>query len=86
MQNGKLMIANNLVTEITRSVAAEQSANLNVLGILSDGGSERVELLFGMADQYDEQRRYLITVPRTDAGEFETTLRSKLSEVVRSHV
>jgi hypothetical protein len=78
-------LANDLVTEIARSVAAEQGPDLDVLGILSSGGSERIELLVGMPGDDDEPRRYMITVPRTDASEFESQLRTKLSKVVRDH-
>lgn len=80
-----MMLATDVVNEISRNVAAEQSPDLDVLGILSAGGSERIELLVAMADGQDEQRRYMITVPRTDATEFESALRSKLSAVVRNH-
>ena len=80
-----MMLATDVVNEISRSVAAEQSPDLDVLGILSAGGSERIELLVAMADGHDEQRRYMITVARTNATEFETELRSKLSAVVRNH-
>jgi hypothetical protein len=75
----------SVVTEITRHVAAEQSPDLDVVGILSSGGSERIELLLAMAGDNAEPRRYMITVPRTDASELESELRLKLSEVVRSH-
>ena len=80
-----MMLATDVVTEISRNVAAEQSPDLDVLGILSAGGGERIELLFSMTDDQDEPRRYMITVPRTDASEFESQLRTKLSEVVRNH-
>ena len=80
-----MILANDRVTEITRNVAHEQSPDLDVVGILSSGGSERIELLLAMNGEDDERRRYMITVPRTDALEFESELRTKLSEVVRLH-
>jgi hypothetical protein len=80
-----MMLATDVVNEISRNVAAEHSPDLDVVGILSAGGSERIELLLAMTGDDDEPRRYMITVPRTDASEFESELRSKLSAVVRNH-
>ena len=80
-----MILANDRVTEITRNVAQEQSPGLDVVGILTSGGSERVELLLAMAGDDAEPRRYMITVPRTDASQLESELRTKLSEVVRNH-
>lgn len=79
-----MTLANDVVAEITRNVAAEQSNDLDVVGILSAGGSERIELLVAMTGVDAEPRRYMITVPRTDASEFESELRTKLGEVVRN--
>lgn len=73
------------IAEITRNVAAEQSPALDVVGVLSSGGSESIELLLAMRGTDDESRRYMITVPRTDATEFESELRRKLNEVVIGH-
>jgi hypothetical protein len=80
-----MILATDVVNEISRSVVAEHGPDLDVVGILSAGGSERIELLVAMASADDEPRRYMITVPRTDASEFESELRTKLSEVVRKH-
>lgn len=80
-----MMLATDVVNEISRSVAAEHSPDLDVVGILSAGGSERIELLVAMSTLDDAPRRYMITVPRTDASEFESQLRLKLGEVVRNH-
>ena len=81
-----MILATDVVNEISRNVAAEHSPGLDVVGILSAGGSERIELLVAMASLDDEPRRYMLTLPRTDASEFEAELRSKLNEVVRNHV
>jgi hypothetical protein len=82
-----MILATDVVNEISRNVAAEHSPGLDVVGILSAGGSERIELLVAMSShQDDEPRRYMLTLPRTDASQFEAELRSKLNEVVRNHV
>lgn len=78
-------LTTNAVTEISRNVAAEQSPDLDVVAVLSSGGSDRIELLLAMASADEEPRRYMITVPRTDASELESELRTKLREVVRNH-
>lgn len=77
-------IANELVTEISRHVAAEQRPDLDIIGIMSSGGSEHLELLLAIHGDNDEPRRFLINLPRTDVSEFESELRLKLNEVVRS--
>jgi hypothetical protein len=79
-----MTITNDLLTEITRNVAAEQRPDLDVLGILSNGGDERIELLIARVSEGDEPRRFLITLPRTDVSQFETELRTKLNRVARN--
>jgi hypothetical protein len=80
-----MTLTNSAVSEITRNVAAEQTPDIDIVGVLSSGGSERIELLLAMRGTDEESRRYMITVPRTDAGEFESELRRKLNEVVIAH-
>ena len=79
-------LTNTAVSEITRNVAAEQSPDLDLVGVLSNGGGESIELLLAMRrEDVEAPRRYMITVPRTDASQLESELRRKLNEVVTSH-
>jgi hypothetical protein len=74
------------VTEISRSVAAEHSSAIEVLGVASsEGGSDRIELLITIAGCHKEPCRFLINVPRTDAAELEAELRVKLRDALRNH-
>jgi hypothetical protein len=74
------------ITEISRSVAAEHSSNLKVLGVASsEGGSDRVELLITITGCHQEPCRFLINVPRTGAAELEAELRIKLRDALRNH-
>jgi hypothetical protein len=78
-------LTTDAVSEISRIVAAEQSPDLDVVAVLSSGGSDRIELLLAMASANEEPRRYMITVQRTDATELESELRLKLGNVIRNH-
>jgi hypothetical protein len=79
-------LATDTITEISRSVAAEHSPKIHVVGVASsEGGSDRVELLITIAGCHKEPCRFLINVPRTGVAELEAELRTKLREALRNH-
>ena len=81
-----MSLAADTITEISRSVAAEHSSQIEVLGVASsEGGSDRIELLITIAGCHNEPCRFLINLPRSGVVELEAELRSKLREALRNH-
>ena len=79
-------LTTDAITEISRSVAAEHSSKLQVVGVASsEGGSDRIELLIMITGCHREPCRFLINVARTGAAELEAELRTKLQEALRNH-
>jgi hypothetical protein len=74
------------IMEVTRSVAAEHSARLEVLGVVStEGGSDRVEVLITIAGCHTEPCRFVINLSRAEESELKAQLRTKLQEALRHH-
>jgi hypothetical protein len=66
-----MTLSADTITEISRSVAAEHSPDIEVLGVVSsEGGSDRVELLITITGCHTEPCRFLInlTCGRRRAG------------------
>jgi hypothetical protein len=74
------------IMEVTRSVAAEHSARLEVLGVVSnEGGSDRVEVLITIAGCHTDSCRVVINLSRAEGSDLEEQLRTKLREALLHH-
>jgi len=81
-----MTLSADTITEISRSVAAEHSPDIEELGVISsEGGSDRVELLITIGGCHTEPCRFLINLTRADAAALEVELRSKFREALRTH-
>jgi hypothetical protein len=74
------------IMEVTRSVAAEHSSRIEVLGVVStEGGSDRVEVLITIAGCHTDSCRLVINLSRAEESELKAQLRTKLREALRHH-
>jgi len=73
------------VTAIGKEVAAEHGG-LTVYGVtLSDGSTDRVEVLVAIAGCHEGQCRLMINVTRADGAQFERDFRTKLRDALVRH-
>lgn len=73
------------VTEVARSVIAESGRKVELLSVLPNGGSERVELLITICGCHTNPCNLLLNITRTDETELEDELRDKLREALLAH-
>ena len=81
-----MSVALDVVTTISRDVIAQVRGDVELLGVLSDGGSERIELLVTIAGCHREPCRIVLNLTRGDAADFENELREKLRQALMSHL
>jgi len=77
----------DVVTQISRAVAAEQNPHVEGITVASTSAdAHRVELLVTLGRSPFEQRRLLLNLSRTESTTFERQLRAKLQEFQRDFV
>jgi hypothetical protein len=75
------------IMEVSRSVAAEHSPRLEVLGVVStEGGSNRVEVLITIAGCLTDSCRLIINLSRAEESELKAQLRQKFRAALQQHV
>jgi hypothetical protein len=81
-----MTLALDEIATISRVVALEHGRALQVTAVdISDGGSERVEILVTLEDCHRGQRRFLVNVSRADREQFKGELRSTLRDALTKH-
>jgi hypothetical protein len=74
----------DVVAQITRAVAAEQSPHVERITIASTSGEhERVEVLVTLVQHGYTRRRVMLNLSRKEPAAFERQLRARLNEVRR---
>lgn len=72
---------------LATAVAAEVSPDISVAGVtVTDGGSERAELIVLLEGCHEEPCRLLLNLPRADSSDFARELDAKLREAITEHV
>jgi acylphosphatase len=69
------------ITTISRAIAAEQSPAIEIVGVASNLGEGRVELLVNI-DGRSQPERLLLNLSRNDRSAFEQALKEKLREAL----
>jgi hypothetical protein len=85
LKGRRMSLSLDVVAQITRAVAAEQSPHVERITIASTSGDgDRVELLVTLAQYGRNVRRYLmLNLSRKEPAAFERQLRTRLDEVRR---
>lgn len=81
-----MTLALDEIVTISRMVALEHGRAMQVTAVnVSDGGSERVEILVTLEDCHRGPCRFLVNVSRAEREQLEAELRSKLSDALAKH-
>jgi hypothetical protein len=84
LKGRRMSLSLDVVAQITRAVAAEQSPHVERIIIASTSGeANRVELLVTLAQYGCVRRRLMLNLSRKEPAVFERQLRARLDEVRR---
>ena len=72
------------ITELSRTIAEDyDDPELEIVGVATHGGSDRVEVLISLPDADEGRRIHMLNLTRTKKVDFERDLRDRLGQSLK---